>query len=134
MSCCVGCRHSSDPTLLWLWRRLVSIAPIRPLAWERYVPREQPSKGKKIKKKKKKKILPNPSSSADTVLLCPQALKSLLTRLGVTGIFIPVSQVWAQPQKFSAIQLGKAARGDHPQSFCSRPRALPTPQLPSWRG
>ena len=23
-----------DPTLPWLWRRLVATAPIRPLAWE----------------------------------------------------------------------------------------------------
>ena len=34
MSCGVGLRHSSDPMLLWLWRRLVAIAPIRPLAGE----------------------------------------------------------------------------------------------------
>ena len=34
MSCGVGCRHGSDPTLLWLWRRLAAIALIRPLAWE----------------------------------------------------------------------------------------------------
>ena len=34
VSCGVGCRCSSDPTLLWLWRRPVATAPIRPLAWE----------------------------------------------------------------------------------------------------
>ena len=34
MSCGVGCRHGSDPTLLWLWRRPAAIAPIRILAWE----------------------------------------------------------------------------------------------------
>ena len=34
MSCGVGCRRSSDPTLLWLWRRPAATAPIRPLAWE----------------------------------------------------------------------------------------------------
>ena len=34
MSCGVGRRHGSDPTLLWLWRRLAAMAPIRPLAWE----------------------------------------------------------------------------------------------------
>ena len=34
MSCGVGCRSGSDPALLWLWRRLVAMAPIRPLAWE----------------------------------------------------------------------------------------------------
>ena len=32
MSC--GRRHSSDPELLWLWRRPVAAAPIGPLAWE----------------------------------------------------------------------------------------------------
>ena len=34
MSCDVGCRRGSDPTLLWLWCRLAAAAPIRPLAWE----------------------------------------------------------------------------------------------------
>ena len=30
----VGCRHGSDPALLWLWFKLAAIAPIGPLAWE----------------------------------------------------------------------------------------------------
>ena len=34
MSCGVGHRWGLDPALLWLWYRLVAIAPIRPLAWE----------------------------------------------------------------------------------------------------
>jgi len=34
MSCGVGCRHSLDPELLWLWCRLAAVAPIQPLAWE----------------------------------------------------------------------------------------------------
>ena len=34
MSCGVGCRRGSDPTVLWLWRRLAATAPIGPLAWE----------------------------------------------------------------------------------------------------
>ena len=34
MSCSVGCRHGSDPALLWLWCRPVATALIRPLAWE----------------------------------------------------------------------------------------------------
>ena len=34
MSCGVGRRRGSDPTLLWLWGRLAAEAPIRPLAWE----------------------------------------------------------------------------------------------------
>ena len=34
MSCGVGPRHGPDLALLWLWRRPVATAPIRPLAWE----------------------------------------------------------------------------------------------------
>ena len=34
LSCGVSCRRGSDPVLLWLWRRPVATAPIRPLAWE----------------------------------------------------------------------------------------------------
>jgi len=34
VSCGVGRRHSSDPELLWLWRRPAATAPIGPLAWE----------------------------------------------------------------------------------------------------
>ena len=34
MSCGVGHRHGTDPTLLWLWRRPAAVAPIRLLAWE----------------------------------------------------------------------------------------------------
>ena len=53
MSCGVGRRHSSDPTLLWLWRRPATIAPIRPLAWEPpYAMGAALEKAKKTKKKK----------------------------------------------------------------------------------
>ena len=34
MSCGVGFRRGSDPTLLWLWHRLAATALIRILAWE----------------------------------------------------------------------------------------------------
>ena len=34
MSCGVGHRCDSDPTLLWLWQRPAAVALIRPLAWE----------------------------------------------------------------------------------------------------
>ena len=34
MSCGVGCRRSSDPTLLWLWLWPAAVALIEPLAWE----------------------------------------------------------------------------------------------------
>ena len=34
MSYGIGCRHGSDPTLLWLWLRPVATVRIQPLAWE----------------------------------------------------------------------------------------------------
>ena len=34
VSCGVGHRRGSDPSLLWLWHRPVATAPMRPLAWE----------------------------------------------------------------------------------------------------
>ena len=34
MTCGIGYRHGSDPTLLWLWHKLVATASIIPLAWE----------------------------------------------------------------------------------------------------
>ena len=56
MSCGVGCRHDSDPVLLWLWRRLVAIAPIRPLAWEPPCAAERAKEIAKRQKEKKKII------------------------------------------------------------------------------
>ena len=57
MSCSVGCRHGSDLALLWLWRRQVAPAPIRPLAWEPPCAAgvaQETAKRQKDKKKKKK--------------------------------------------------------------------------------
>ena len=59
MSCGVGCRRGSDPTLLWLWRRPVATAPIRSLAWEPPYARgaaQEMAKRQKRKKKKKTSI------------------------------------------------------------------------------
>ena len=52
MSCGVGHRCSSDPTLLWLWLWQAVAAPIQLLAWE---PPHAP--GAALKDKKKKKII-----------------------------------------------------------------------------
>ena len=55
VSCDVGCRRGSDPALLWLWRRPVATALIRPLAWEPpYATGAAQEIAKKTKKKKKK--------------------------------------------------------------------------------
>ena len=57
VSCGVGCRHGSDPALLWLWSRLVATAPIKPLAWEppyaAAAALEQPKRQKNLKLKLK---------------------------------------------------------------------------------
>ena len=53
MSCDVGCRHSSDLALVWLWYRLAAMAPIGPLAWEPpYAARAAQEMAKRQKKKK----------------------------------------------------------------------------------
>jgi len=53
VSCGVGRRPSSDPALLWLWRRLVATALIRPLAWEPLYAAEAALEMEKRQKKKK---------------------------------------------------------------------------------
>ena len=52
MSCGVGGRHGSDPSLLWLWCRPGATAPIRPLAWE--PPHEAEAALEKAKRQKTK--------------------------------------------------------------------------------
>ena len=55
VSCGAGHRHGLDPTLLWLWRRLAAVAPIKPLAWEPPCATGVALKSKNIKSKKNKK-------------------------------------------------------------------------------
>ena len=58
MSCSVGHRYGSDPAMLWLWRRPVTTALIRPLAWEPpYATGAALEKKKKKKKRKKERKL-----------------------------------------------------------------------------
>ena len=54
MSCGVGHRRSSDPTLLWLWHRLEAVALIWPLAWELLYATGAVLKSEKKKEKKKR--------------------------------------------------------------------------------
>ena len=55
--CSAGRRHSSDPTLLWLWSRPAAVAPAQSLAWKLpyVVGAAQKKKRKKKKSKQKKK-------------------------------------------------------------------------------
>ena len=59
MSCGIGCRHGSDPALMWLWDRPVATAPIGPLAWE--PPYATGAALEKTKKKKRQKKYPDSS-------------------------------------------------------------------------
>ena len=58
----VGHRHGSDPTLLWLWRRLADLAPIQSLAWELPYATGAALKSKKEKKEKNKYLITNVES------------------------------------------------------------------------
>jgi len=54
MSCGLGCRHGSDPALLWLWCRPAATALIPSLAWEPpYAEGVALEKAKRPKKRKK---------------------------------------------------------------------------------
>ena len=59
MNCGVGRRRGSDLVLLWLWRRLAAIAPIRPLAWEPPYAAGAPLEKAKRQKKKKPILINN---------------------------------------------------------------------------
>ena len=56
MSCSIGCRRGSDPTLLWLrlclW--LAAVAPIRPCGWELPYAASAALKGKQTNKQNQK--------------------------------------------------------------------------------
>ena len=55
MTCGVGHRLGTDPTLLWLWCRLAATAPMRLQAWEPPYAVGSALRQKDKKKKKKKK-------------------------------------------------------------------------------
>ena len=55
MSCGIGGRQGSDPTLLWLWCRLAAVALIQRLAWEPPYSSGVALKSKKIKRKERTK-------------------------------------------------------------------------------
>ena len=54
MSCSVGYRHGLDLAVLWLWRRLAAVVPIRPLTWEPPYASGAALKRQKTKRKKEK--------------------------------------------------------------------------------
>jgi len=62
VSCGIGHRCGSDPTLLWLWHRPAATAPIRSLAWVPPYAMGVALKGQKTKKKKKRKKIETTNS------------------------------------------------------------------------
>ena len=70
MSCGVGCRCGSDPTLLWLWRRPVAVALIQPLAWESSYAASAVLKSQKKKKSKRKRKRNKSGSRVMCVVPC----------------------------------------------------------------
>ena len=76
VSCGVGCRCGSYPTLLWLWCRPAAAGPIRPLAWEPPHAAGRAQENGKKTKKVKKNLNPNvvirkPTSIHDDLGLIP---------------------------------------------------------------
>ena len=78
MSCGIVRRHGSDLVLLWLWRRLVATALIRPLAWE-----PPYALGTALKKKKKKK------KSKSTILIIKTTIVGSSPNLGIGRVRVP---------------------------------------------
>ena len=61
VSCGIGCRHGSDPALLWWWRKPAAAALLQPLALE--LPY---AAGVALKSQKKKKN----NSKREEIILC----------------------------------------------------------------
>ena len=79
VSCGIVCRCGLDHSLLWLWRRLVATALIRPLAWE-----PPYTVGAALKRQKKEiRLFEIPSSgfSHSWPLTSHQTIELILTKM-----------------------------------------------------
>ena len=83
MSCSVDCRCGSDLVLLWLWCRLVAVAPIWTLAWEPPYAMSKTLKKTKDRKKKRKNLIPLEIYERK----CFQMIKSRKYMVGFQGFF-----------------------------------------------
>ena len=105
----------SDLVLLWLWRRLVAIAPIRPLAWEPpYATRVAQEIAKRLKKKKKKKRKHHTFSPQD---LNPRHIKGTRAPWSV-GLGLEAAPAW---RLFPVSPSGITSTAAAEQSARSRP-------------
>ena len=91
MSCGVGCRHSSDLVLLWLWCRTAAAAPTGPLAWELPYATGAALKRQKEKRKNKQKTTINYASEEIKFhvlyTIHDQKLRILLNDSSIIAIF-----------------------------------------------
>ena len=105
MTCGVGHRCGLNLSLLWLWRRLPTTAPIRPLAWEPpYAMGAALEKTKRQKKKKKKKCI----SSKWRFLAPPSHATTCSTHDPVFSISIKVTRSTAPHSAFLSLVLAFA--------------------------
>ena len=117
LSCGVGCRHGSDPNLLWLWCRPVATALIGPLAWEPPYATGAALKGQKTKKEERKKER-NPISLFYFFVFLPFSWATLVA-YGGSQARGPIGAV------ATSLHQSHSNAGSEP----SEPRLQPTPQL-----
>ena len=118
MSCGVGHRHGSGPTLLWLWCRPAAGALIQPLAWE-----PLDAAGAALKRQKQKHSQQSSLSPADLPISPESALRGSVLSVLFSNTQLdreqqgvkpglqpgPLSCLWGQPLSLSSPSL--PARG-----------------------
>ena len=95
--------------MLWLWRRPVAAAPIRPLDWEPpYVLGMAQEKAKRQKtNKQKKKSVESRRKSKEVALYGRDSQDHSFTELFFLSFFVVVAISWAAPAAYG----GSQARG-----------------------
>ena len=100
MSCGVGGRRGSDPSLLWLWRRPVATARLQPLAWELPYAMGVALKNKTNKKKRKKETLPHVGGN---VGWCNYFKESFCNIWEGGMMYVPCDPAFPLPEKLSGM-------------------------------
>ena len=104
MSFGVGHRRSSDPMLLWLWRRPAAVASIQPLAW---VPPHAAGATLKRFLKKERNVMQTQSRESDVMNSCVATRLQQLSAPSQSFIFATASLATVTPDYFKASCYGK---------------------------